>query len=100
MVGMVDGCSYDSQLKYTVCDTCRPCHSILSVLKPVFRFFLHLIVLYIASYLAFITLHHHLVHININIATRYIVGIYTLGVVGVLGVLGALDIDILGAQVS
>ena len=37
IVGMVDGCGYDSQPKYTICDTCRPCHSILSILKPVFR---------------------------------------------------------------
>ena len=33
IVGTVDGGSYDGQLKYTICDACRPCHSILSVLK-------------------------------------------------------------------
>ena len=37
IVGMVDGRGYDGQLKYTICDACRPCHSILSILKPVFR---------------------------------------------------------------
>ena len=26
IVGTVDGCSYDGQLKSTICDTCRPCH--------------------------------------------------------------------------
>ena len=35
-MGRVDGYGYDSQYKCTVCDVCRPCHSILSVLKPVF----------------------------------------------------------------
>ena len=29
---MVDG---HGQLKYTICDVCRPCHSILSIIKPV-----------------------------------------------------------------
>ena len=37
MVGTVDGCGYDSQLKYTICDACRPCHSIVSILEPVFH---------------------------------------------------------------
>ena len=36
IVGTVDGRGYDGQLKYTICDACRPCHSILSILKPVF----------------------------------------------------------------
>ena len=35
IVGTVDGRDYDGQLKYTICDTCRPYHSILSTLKPV-----------------------------------------------------------------
>ena len=34
---MVDGCGYDSQLKYTICEAYRPYHSILSILRPVFR---------------------------------------------------------------
>ena len=36
-MGTVDGRGYDGQLKYTICDACRPCHSNLSTLKPVFR---------------------------------------------------------------
>ena len=36
-MGTVDGRGYDDQLKYTIWDTCRPCHSILSTLKPVFH---------------------------------------------------------------
>ena len=36
-MGMVNGRGYDDQQKCTVCDICRPCHSILSTLKPVFR---------------------------------------------------------------
>ena len=32
---MVDGHGYDGQLKYTICDACRSCHLILSILKPV-----------------------------------------------------------------
>ena len=35
-MGMVDVCGYDTQLKYNLCDTCRLCHLILSILKPVF----------------------------------------------------------------
>ena len=35
-MGTVDGCGYDDQQKYTICDTCRQCHSILSILKPIF----------------------------------------------------------------
>ena len=34
---MVDGHGYNNQLKYTICDACRLCHSILSILKPVYR---------------------------------------------------------------
>ena len=37
LVGTVNGCGYDGQLKYTICDICRPCHLILSILKPVFH---------------------------------------------------------------
>ena len=37
MAGGGNGCGYDGQQKYTICDTCRQCHSILSKLKPVFR---------------------------------------------------------------
>ena len=33
----VDGHGYDSRLNYTVCGACRPWHSILSILKPVFH---------------------------------------------------------------
>ena len=33
----VVGCGYDGQLKYTICDSRRPCHSILNTLKPVSR---------------------------------------------------------------
>lgn len=37
-VGMADGCGYDLQLtKYIICEVCRSCHLILSVLKPVFQ---------------------------------------------------------------
>ena len=36
-MGTVDGCGYNSQLKYTICEACRPCHSILSILRPIFR---------------------------------------------------------------
>ena len=39
IVGRVNGRGYDGQLKYTIYDTCRPCHSILSILKPVFSKF-------------------------------------------------------------
>ena len=31
------GHGYDGQLKCAICDICRPCHLILSTLKPVFR---------------------------------------------------------------
>ena len=37
IVGMVDGCGYDGQLKYTISDVSRPCHSIVSILNQVFR---------------------------------------------------------------
>ena len=37
IVGMVDGCGYDGQLEYTICDIHRPYHLILSILKPVLR---------------------------------------------------------------
>ena len=33
-MGTVDGCGYNSQLKYTVYDACRPCHLILNILEP------------------------------------------------------------------
>ena len=36
IMGIVNGCGYDGQHKCTICDTCRPCHLILSTLKPVF----------------------------------------------------------------
>ena len=36
VVGMVGGLGYDGQLKCNICDTCRPYHWILSILKPVF----------------------------------------------------------------
>ena len=36
-VGTADGRGYNGQQKYAICDACRPCHSILSILKPVFR---------------------------------------------------------------
>ena len=36
-MGMVDGRGYDGQQKYPICDTCRPCHSNLSILRPVFH---------------------------------------------------------------
>ena len=32
-MGTVDGCGYDSQLKYTICEAYRPYHSILSILS-------------------------------------------------------------------
>ena len=32
---MINGLGYDYQQKYTICDACRLCHSILSILKPV-----------------------------------------------------------------
>ena len=35
IVGMVDGRGYDGGQKYAICDTCRPCHSDLSILRPV-----------------------------------------------------------------
>ena len=44
-MGVINGLGYDYQQKYTICDACRLCHSILSILKPVFaKFdrFLHL----------------------------------------------------------
>ena len=41
-MGTVDVCGYDTQLKYTLCDTCRLCHSILSILKPVFHHHQHI----------------------------------------------------------
>ena len=39
LVGTVDGRGYDGQRKYrgTICDACRPYHSILSILRSVFR---------------------------------------------------------------
>ena len=37
IVGMVDGCGCDGLLKYTICNVCRLCHLILSILKPVYR---------------------------------------------------------------
>ena len=36
-MGTVDGRGYDGQLKYTICDACRLCHSNLSILKPIFH---------------------------------------------------------------
>ena len=36
-MGTDDGCGCDGQLKCTICDGCRTCHSILSILKSVFR---------------------------------------------------------------
>ena len=36
IVGTVDGRGYNDQLKHTICDTCRQCHLIRSILKPVF----------------------------------------------------------------
>ena len=36
IVGMVYGRGCNGQLKYTICDACRPCHSILNILKPVY----------------------------------------------------------------
>ena len=29
--------AYDGQQKYTICDACRPCHSIQSTVRPIFR---------------------------------------------------------------
>ena len=37
IMGTINGCGYDGQHKRTICDACRPCHSILSTLKPAFR---------------------------------------------------------------
>ena len=37
IVGTVEGCGYDGQPKYTICDPCRPCHSIRSKVRPVFH---------------------------------------------------------------
>ena len=37
IVVTVDVCGYNGQLKYTICAVCRTCHSILSILKPVFH---------------------------------------------------------------
>ena len=42
IVGMFDVCGYDAQLKYTICEICRPCQSILSILKPVFHHLRHI----------------------------------------------------------
>ena len=36
IVGTVDGHGCDGLLKYIICDACRPCHSILNILKPVY----------------------------------------------------------------
>ena len=36
IVGTVDGCGYDGQQKYTICDDRRLCHSIRSIVRPVF----------------------------------------------------------------
>ena len=49
IVGTVDGCGYDSQLKYTICEACRPYHSILSILRPVFRHLDRFVVIYIPT---------------------------------------------------
>ena len=37
IVGTVKGCGYNGQHKYTICDTCRLCHLIHSIVRPVFR---------------------------------------------------------------
>ena len=37
ILGTVDGCGYDGQQKYTICDACRPCHSIWRIARPVFH---------------------------------------------------------------
>ena len=37
IMGMVEGHGYDDQQIYTICDTCRLYHSILSILKKVFH---------------------------------------------------------------
>ena len=42
IVGIFDVCGYVAQLKYTICDICRPCQSILSELKPVFHHLQHI----------------------------------------------------------
>ena len=42
IVGTVNRPGYDSQLKQTICDACRPCHSILSILKPVYHQLQHI----------------------------------------------------------
>ena len=36
IMGTVDGHGYNGQHKCAICDACRPCHLILSALKPVF----------------------------------------------------------------
>ena len=36
ILGTVNGCDYDGKLKYAHCDVCRPCHSIQSIVRPVF----------------------------------------------------------------
>ena len=33
----VEGCGYNGQQKYTICDACRSCHSIRSTVRLVFR---------------------------------------------------------------
>ena len=35
----VDGCGRDGQEKYAICDACRQCHSILSILSQFFNEF-------------------------------------------------------------
>ena len=35
-MGTVDGRGYDGQQEYTICDAYMQCHSILTILKPVF----------------------------------------------------------------
>ena len=47
IVGMVDGYGYDGQWirspkKFTICDACRPYHSILHILNPVFQWILQI----------------------------------------------------------
>ena len=37
IVGTVEGCGYDVHQKHTICDACRPCHSIRSTVRPVFH---------------------------------------------------------------
>ena len=36
-MGTVKGCGYDGQQKCTICDACRLCHSIQSIVRPVFH---------------------------------------------------------------